>query len=493
MNYKMLGRFISMILAIETASMVPALMISLFHRESGSIVGFLVAMAAAGVVSALLYVLSRGAGSDFYAREGMVCVGVSWIVLCLFGCIPFIVSGAIPNFLNALFETVSGFTTTGSTVVPHPSELPRGILYWRSFSHWLGGMGVLVFLLALIPVSGRNEGYTLHILRAESPGPSVGKLVPKMRQTAKVLYLIYIAMTALNVIFLLIGRMSLFDSVCTAFGTAGTGGFGTLDDSIASFSPYIQNVCTVFMLLFGINFSIHYLVLLGRVRSVFRDEELRFYLLTVLGSVGLIVWNLLRNGVYGGVGETIRHAFFQVASIITTTGYSTTDYEALWPAFSKAILLILMAIGACAGSTGGGLKCSRIVMLFKIMKRNIGEVMHPQKVQTVRLSGKSVPEKIVANTNAYFAAYVFIATASFILVSLDGFALASPFGLTENLSAVLACFNNVGPGLGMIGPASNFAGFGILSKIVLIVDMLAGRLEIFPIIVLFSRKAWQRG
>ena len=493
MNYKMLGRFLSLILAIETASMVPALMISLFHRESGSIVGFLVAMAAAGVVSALLYVLSRGAGSDFYAREGMVCVGVSWIVLCLFGCLPFIVSGAIPNFLNALFETVSGFTTTGSTIIAHPSELPKGILYWRSFSHWLGGMGVLVFLLALIPVSGSNEGYTLHILRAESTGPSVGKLVPKMRQTAKVLYLVYIALTALNVIFLLLGRMSLLDAVCTAFGTAGTGGFGTMDDSIASFSPYIQNVCTVFMLLFGVNFSIHYLVLLGRVRSVFKDEELRFYLLTVLGSAGLIVWNLMQNGVYRGLGETIRHAFFQVASIITTTGYSTANFETDWPAFAQAILVILMAIGACAGSTGGGLKCSRVIMLFKIMKRNIGEVMHPQKVKTVRLSGKPVPEKILANTNAYFATYVLLMVISFFLVSLDSFALGSPFGFTENSTAVLSCFNNIGPGLGLIGPSSNFAGFGILSKIVLIVDMLAGRLEIFPIIVLFSRKAWQRG
>ena len=487
MNYKMLGRFISMILAIETVSMIPALTISIFLHETGSMIGFLVAMAAGGVASAILYVITRGAGSDFYAREGMVCVGVSWIVLCLLGCIPFIVSGAIPNFLDALFETVSGFTTTGSTIVPHPSELPKGILYWRSFSHWLGGMGVLVFLLALIPVSGRNEGYTLHILRAESPGPSVGKLVPKMRQTAKVLYLIYIALTALNVIFLLVGGMSLFDSVCTAFGTAGTGGFGTRDDSIAGFSPYIQIVCTVFMLLFGINFSVFYLILLGRVRSVFKDEELRFYLLTVFGSTGLIVWNLLRNNVYG-VGESIRHAIFQVASIITTTGYSTTDYEALWPSFSKALLLILMVIGACAGSTGGGLKCSRVVMLFKIMKRNIAEVMHPQKVKTVRLSGKPVSEKILANTNAYFATYVMIASASFILVSL-----ASPYGLTENLSAVLACFNNVGPGLGMIGPAANFSGIGAVSKCVLIVDMLAGRLEIFPIIILFSRQAWKRG
>ena len=493
MNYKMLGRFISLILFIETASMIPAFLISLFLRETRSLIAFLVAMAAAGVASALLFFLSRGAGTDFYAREGMVCVGVSWIVLCLFGCVPFIVSGAIPNFLDALFETVSGFTTTGSTVLARPSLLPKGILYWRSFSHWLGGMGVLVFLLALIPISGRNEGYTLHILRAESPGPSVGKLVPKMRQTAKVLYLIYVALTALDVIFLLCGGMSLFDSVCTAFGTAGTGGFGTKDDSIAGFSPYIQIVCTVFMLLFGVNFSIFYLILLGRLRSVFKDEELRFYLLTVIGSTGLIVWNLVKNGVYGGMGDTVRHAAFQVASIITTTGFSTTDYEQYWPAFSKAILLILMAIGACAGSTGGGLKCSRIVMLFKIMKRNVGEVLHPQKVKTVRLSGKPVSEKILANTNAYFAAYVLIAAASFLLVSLDGFALSSQYGLTENLSAVLACFNNVGPGLGMIGPASNFAGFGVLSKCVLIVDMLAGRLEIFPIIVLFSRQAWKRG
>ncbi|MBP5610704.1 MAG: TrkH family potassium uptake protein [Clostridia bacterium] len=488
MNYKMLGRFISMILAIETVSMIPALLISVFLHETASLIGFLVAMAAGGVIAAILYVLTRGAGSDFYAREGMVCVGVSWIVLCLLGCIPFVVSGAIPNFLDALFETVSGFTTTGSTIVPRPSLLPKGILYWRSFSHWLGGMGVLVFLLALIPVSGRNEGYTLHILRAESPGPSVGKLVPKMRQTAKVLYLIYIALTALNILFLLLGGMSLFDAVCTAFGTAGTGGFGTRDSSIADFSAYIQIVCTVFMLLFGVNFSVFYLVLLRRVRSVFKDEELRFYLLTVFGSVGLVVWNLLRHGVYGTVGETIRHAFFQVASIITTTGFSTTDYEALWPSFSKALLLILMVIGACAGSTGGGLKCSRVVMLLKVMKRNIAEVMHPQKIKTVRLSGKPVSEKILANTNAYFATYIFIAVASYTVVSL-----ASPYGLTENLSAVLACFNNVGPGLGEIGPAANFAGIGAVSKGVLIVDMLAGRLEIFPIIVLFSRQAWKRG
>ncbi len=492
MNYKMLGRFISMILAIETASMIPALLISLFCRESRPVIGFLVAMAAAGVASALLYLLTRGAGTDFYAREGMVCVGVSWIALCLFGCIPFVVSGAIPHFIDALFETVSGFTTTGSTIVPSPSSLPKGILYWRSFSHWLGGMGVLVFLLALVPVSGRNEGYTLHILRAESSGPSVGKLVPKMRQTATVLYLTYIALTILNFIFLLCGGMSPFDSVCTAFGTAGTGGFGTKDTSIMDFSPYIQIVCTVFMFLFGINFSMYYLILLKRVRSVFRDEELRFYVLTVFGSAGLIIWNLLRNNVYG-IGDSIRHAFFQVVSIITTTGFSTANFENDWPAFSQAILVILMAVGACAGSTGGGLKCSRVIMLFKIMKRNVGEVMHPQKVKTVRLSGKPVPEKILANTNAYFAAYILLMVASFFLVSFDSFLLGSPFGFTENSTAVLSCFNNIGPGLGKIGPSSNFSQFGILSKCVLIMDMLAGRLEIFPIIVLFSRKSWQRG
>lgn len=294
----------------------------------------------------------RGAKKSFFAKEGLVCVGLGWLIMSLLGCLPFFLSGAIPNYVDALFEMVSGFTTTGASILEQIEGLPYGILYWRSFSHWLGGMGVLVFLLA-IPMGGEGgSGFTMHLLRAESPGPNVGKLVPKMKQTAQILYILYIVLTVLNVIFLLIGGMPVFDAVCTAMGTAGTGGFGIKGDSIAGYSPYLQNVCTVFMLLFGVNFSCYYLLILRQVKSVFKDEELRMYLGVILGSILLIIWNL--RGFYDTLEETVRHAAFQVASIVTTTGYATTDFD-LWPGFSKAILLFLMVIGACAGSTGEAL------------------------------------------------------------------------------------------------------------------------------------------
>ena len=390
-------------------------------------------------------------------------------------------SREIPSYLDALFEIVSGFTTTGASILPEVESMSKGLLYWRSFSHWLGGMGVLVFLLAIIPAGGRGGGYTMHILRAESPGPNVGKLVPKMKDTAKILYLIYVLLTFLNVIFLLIGRMPVFDAVCTALGTAGTGGFGIRNDSIAGYSPYLQNVCTVFMLLFGVNFSCYYLLLMRKVKNVFRDEELRMYAGVVLGSIVLIVWNL--KGFYGTLGETVRHAAFQVASIVTTTGFATTDFD-LWPSFSKAILLSLMVIGACAGSTGGGLKCGRALLLLKSLRRNIRKVLHPQKVQIVRNNGQMVDEKVLENTNAYLAAYVVIVLLSFILISLDG------FSITTNISAVFACFNNIGPGFEAVGPTCIFAAYSPFSKLILIADMLAGRLEIFPILILFSRSTW---
>jgi trk system potassium uptake protein TrkH len=322
----------------------------------------------------------------------------------------------------------------------------------------------------------------MHLLRAESPGPDVGKLVPKMRNTATILYLLYIVLTVLNIIFLLVGGMPLFDALCTAFGTAGTGGFGIRNDSIASYSPYIQNVTTVFMALFGINFSCYYLLLLGQFKSVFKDEELRLYIGIILVAIALIVWNL--QGVYGTLEETIRHAAFQVSSIITTTGYATTDFD-LWPSFSKMILMALMMIGACAGSTGGGIKVARVLLLFKSLRRNIRQVLRPNSVQVIRSNGQVTDEKIVTNTNAYLAAYVIIMVVSVILISLDGF---SP---TTNISAVFACFNNIGPGLEAVGPTCNFSGFSDVSKIVLILDMLAGRLEIFPILVLLSRRTWR--
>ena len=482
MNVKMMGKFISQIIAIEAVFMIPALAISLFCGETAAVNGFLLTLGIMILVCAALYLGCRKAGKLFGAREGLVCVGFSWITMSLLGCLPFVFSGNIPSFIDAFFETVSGFTTTGASVVPSVEALDKGILYWRSFSHWLGGMGVLVFLLAIAPGS-KGTGFTMHLLRAESPGPDVGKLVPKMKQTATILYSIYVALTVLNVIFLLCGGMSLFESVCTAFGTAGTGGFGVKNDSLAGYSPYLQNVTTVFMALFGINFSIYYLLLLKEFRSVFKDEELRLYVGVIFVSILLIVLNI--RPLYDTLEETIRHAAFQVSSIITTTGYATTDFD-LWPSFSKTILLALMVIGASAGSTGGGIKCIRVLLLFKILRRNIRQILNPQKVMVVRNNGKAVDEKVLTNTNAYLAAYVVIIIISTLLVSLDG------FGFETNLSAVLACFNNIGPGMAAVGPTCNFAAYSVFSKIILSVNMLAGRLEIFPLLVLLSRSTWTR-
>lgn len=481
MNYRMMGKFISRILLVEAVFMIPALLISVFHKESAAVSGFLTGMVITVATSSVLYLICRKAKKGFYAREGLVCVGASWVVMSLLGCLPFYFSGEIPSFVDALFETVSGFTTTGASILPEVEPLSMGNLYWRSFTHWLGGMGVLVFVLAIGRGREKSDGYTMHLLRAESPGPKVEKLVPKMKDSAKILYFIYVFLTILNVVFLLIGGMPLFDSLCTAFGTAGTGGFGIKNDSIAGYSPYLQNVCTVFMLLFGVNFSCYYMLAIRQVKNVFKDEELRFYLGTVLASVLLIAWNV--RGLYGTLEETLRHAAFQVSSIITTTGFATADFD-LWPSFSRAILLGLMIVGACAGSTGGGFKCGRTLLLIKSLRRNVRQILHPQKVQVVRVNGQMVTEKVLDNTNAYLAAYAFIIVFSFIVISIDGF---SPM---TNFSAVLACFNNIGPGLESVGPTCNFGDYSLLSKSLLIVDMLAGRLEIFPILILFSRSTW---
>ncbi|MCI7131022.1 MAG: TrkH family potassium uptake protein [Lachnospiraceae bacterium] len=481
MNNKMIARFIGKILLVEAAFMLPACGISIYQHEEAAVQAFLITILLTVLMGGALVVTVRTEKKGFHAKEGLVCVGISWIVLGLFGALPFFLSGSIPNYVDALFEIVSGFTTTGASILPEVELLPMGILYWRSFSHWLGGMGVLVFLLAVSSGDERSKGFTMHILRAESPGPKVGKLVPRMKKTAEILYILYMILTVLNIIFLLIGGMPLFDSICTAFGTAGTGGFGIKNDSIAGYSPYLQNVCTVFMLLFGVNFSCYYMLLLRQVKSVFKDEELRLYLGVVFGSIVLIVWNL--RGFYGTLGETIRHAAFQVASIVTTTGFATTDFD-LWPAFSKAVLLCLMMLGACAGSTGGGFKCGRALLVLKGLRRSVRQIVHPGKVEVVRVNGRTVEEKVLENTNAYLAAYTLIIVASFFLVSVDG------FSVTTNLSAVLACFNNIGPGFEMVGPTCNFSGFSMFSKLVLIMDMLAGRLEIFPILILFSRTTW---
>lgn len=481
MNYKMIGRFIGNILLVEAVFMVAPLAISLFCGEDMAIIGFSASLCIILFLSLLLLVLCRGSRRGFKAKEGLVCVGISWIVMSILGSLPFFISREIPFYIDALFETVSGFTTTGSSILSDVEALSKSSLYWRSFTHWLGGMGVLVFVLAVGAFGESSKGFTMHLLRAESPGPQVGKLVPKMKKTAEILYLIYILLTILNIVFLLAGRMPLFDAVCTAFGTAGTGGFGIKNDSIAGYSPYIQDVCTVFMLLFGVNFSCYFLLLLRQFYSVFKDEELRLYFGIVVGSIVLITFNL--KGFYGTFEETVRHAAFQVASIVTTTGFATTDFD-LWPDFSKAIILGLMAIGACAGSTGGGFKCARVLIVVRSLRRNLRRAISPQKVQVVRINNHMIDEKVLENTNAYLAAYVLILFFSFIFVSMDR------FSVTTNFTAVLSCFNNIGPGLEAVGPTCNFGGFSWFSKLVLIVDMLAGRLEIFPILILFSRDTW---
>ena len=482
MNYKMIGRFLSRMIAVETVFLLPALFISLYHTEHTAVYAFLITLSIMVLVSGILLAVSRKSGVVFAAKEGLVCVCVSWIAISLLGCLPFVFSGEIPNFIDALFETVSGFTTTGASILSDVESLSNGLLYWRSFSHWLGGMGVLVFLLAIAPGEG-GKGFTMHLLRAESPGPDVGKLVPKMKSTAMILYILYIVLTVLNFIFLLVGGMDPLEAICTAYGTAGTGGFGVRNDSIAGYSPYIQNVCTVFMFLFGINFSCYYLLLLRQVKGVLKDEELRLYTGIVLIAIILIVLNV--RHLYPTLEETIRHSAFQVSSIITTTGFATTDFD-LWPSFSKGILLMLMVVGACAGSTGGGLKCARVLLLFKSLRRNISQVIHPKKVQVVRMGDRIVDETVLGNCNAYLAAYVIIIILSFLLISLDN------MSVTTNISAVLACFNNIGPGLDAVGPTCNFSAYSPLSKLVLIVDMLAGRLEIFPMLVFFSPSTWRK-
>lgn len=483
MNWKMVWRIIAYILSVEAALMVPPLLISAAYQEHAAVYGYLVSIPVILAVSGLLFLLTRNVRRGFYAKEGLITTGLSWLIMSALGCLPFYFSGEITGYVNCLFEMVSGFTTTGSSILTNVEAMSKGLLWWRSFSHWVGGMGVLVFLMAIVPLGGRNQGFTLHILRAESPGPSVGKMTPRMRQTASILYRIYIVLTVLNILFLLAGGMDWFEACCHAFGTAGTGGFGIMNDSYASYSPYLQNVTTVFMLLFSVNFSIYYLILLRRFTDVFGDEELRMFVIIVLGSIGLLVLSVYP--MYQTMEEAVRHSAFTVSTIISTTGYATTDFN-LWPPFAKAVLLFLMCIGACAGSTGGGLKVIRVVLLGKIFRRNLHQSQYPEEISAVRFNGRRVDEQVVRNTASYLIVYAAIAMVSFLLISIDGFSVET------NLSAVLATFNNIGPGLDAVGPTANFSAYSDMSKIVMIFDMLAGRLEIYPIMVLLSRRTWQR-
>lgn len=461
--------------------LIPPIIVSLVYKEFDNIICFIIPLLVVFVLG-LILTFKKPKNTTIYAREGFVIVGLSWILISLFGAIPFVISKTIPSYLDAFFETVSGFTTTGSTIMTDIESSflgAHGLLFWRSFTHWIGGMGVLVFILAFMP----NDGETFYIMKAESPGPQVGKLVSKVKLTARILYFIYIGLTLLEIVILFAGRMPLFDSIVTTFGTAGTGGFGIKNNSIAGYNDFCQVVIGIFMLLFGTNFNLFYLLLIGKIKQALKSEELYCYLGFVIFSIAAITINLALTTDLA-FGTIFKDSFFTVSSIITTTGFSNSPFET-WPQFSQTILFLLMFVGACAGSTGGGIKVSRIVILFKSAKREIKKLIHPSSVSNIRFERQKVEEDVVRGINSFFALYMLIFVSCFLMLSLD------KYDFLTNISAVAACINNIGPGLGnVIGSAGNFSGFSALSKLVLVFAMLVGRLEIYPIIMIFNHRAW---
>ncbi|WP_417079865.1 TrkH family potassium uptake protein [Hominenteromicrobium sp.] len=483
MNVKSISRTVGLILLITGIFQLFPLLIAVIDHEPRNILAYIESLCLILLVGSALLLFSRGGNRMFSAQEGFAATGLSWIFMSAFGALPFFLSGQIPSYVDAFFEMVSGFTTTGASILTDVEALSRCNLFWRSFSHWLGGMGVLVVLLAVVPGARKNGGTGIYLMRAESPGPSVDKLTPHLRQTAMILYGIYILLTALCIVCLLLGGMPVFDSFCIAFGTAGTGGFAIKNSSMGGYSCFLQTVVTVFMFLFGVNFSLYYMLLLRKFKAVFKNEELRLYFGIAAGSVVLIAINISR--MYNTVYEAVHHAAFQVVSIMTTTGYGTVDFEQ-WPAFSKAILLSLMFIGASAGSTGGGLKVSRVLLLMKSIRRTIRKALHPRRVQPVYMDGRAVSEEVCDNVNAYLAIYCVILVLSFAIISVDGFSIGT------NFSAVASCFNNIGPGFELVGATQNFSIYSDLSKIILSLDMLLGRLEIFPLLLLLSPDTWSR-
>ena len=483
MNVKSISRTVGLILLITGIFQLFPLLIAVIDHEPKNVLAYIESLCLILLVGSALLLFSRGGNRMFSAQEGFAATGLSWIFMSAFGALPFFLSGQIPSYVDAFFEMVSGFTTTGASILTDVEALSRCNLFWRSFSHWLGGMGVLVFLLAVVPGARKNGGTGIYLMRAESPGPSVDKLTPHLRQTAMILYGIYILLTALCIVCLLLGGMPVFDSFCIAFGTAGTGGFAIKNSSMGGYSYFLQTVVTVFMFLFGVNFSLYYMLLLRKFKAVFKNEELRLYFGIAAGSVVLIAINISR--MYNTVYEAVHHAAFQVVSIMTTTGYGTVDFEQ-WPAFSKAILLSLMFIGASAGSTGGGLKVSRVLLLMKSIRRTIRKALHPRRVQPVYMDGRAVSEEVCDNVNAYLAIYCVILVLSFAIISVDGFSIGT------NFSAVASCFNNIGPDFELVGATQNFSIYSDLSKIVLSLDMLLGRLEIFPLLLLLSPDTWSR-
>ena len=480
MNYRMIVRLLCSVLRIVAAFMIPAALISLYYHETPSLYAFLITIGIMLALSCITF-LWRPKKKTYYPREGFVMAALSWVIMSLLGALPFVLSGAIPHFVDALFETTSGFTTTGASILTTFDGLGHGILYWRSFTHWLGGMGVLVFLLSLESISA-GAGDSIHIMRAESPGPQVNKLVPHTLSSARILYIIYIGMTLLMFVLLLLGGENVEESITTAMGTAGTGGFAITGDSMMAKTPYVQWVVGIFMMLFGVNFGIYYLVLQRSWKKILHNEELLTYLGIFIVATAAITFYVYPQY---GLTDGIRHSFFQVSSIATSTGFASADFNA-WPQFTRTLLVMLMLSGACAGSTGGGFKISRVLIILKSLRHEIRRILHPNTISSVHMDGDKVSRETVNNTYAYLVAYCLIIVVTVLLLSID------TFTFEENVTATVACLNNIGPGLGAVGPAGNYAGYSVFSKLLLTFNMLLGRLEIFPFLILFVPGVWKK-
>lgn len=477
MNYRTILYILGKVMIFLSFFLLLPCIVALIYKESAGI--YFIATSVVCVIIGLLLSWRKPEDKGFYAREGFVVVALSWIAMSFFGAIPFYASGEIPSMVDAMFEMVSGFTTTGASILPRVEDLSKCMLFWRSFSHWIGGMGVIVFIMAILPMAGASN---MHLLRAESSGSNVGKLVPKMKETAAILYGIYIAMTVIMIIALAIADMPLFENVCISFGTAGTGGFGLLSDSAASYTAAQQWIITIFMFLFGVNFSFYYLIIFRKFGQAFKLEEVRWYLITYLTVVVLIVVNIVK--LVGNTADAVRHSAFQTASLMTTTGFSTVDYD-MWPEFSKGLLLLVMFTGACAGSTAGGIKISRFVIVAKGIAKELKKLIHPQRVKITKMDGKALSDESIKSVSMYFLIYMVIYIVSMLIVSFDN------FGFETNFTSVAATLNNIGPGLADAGPTESFAAFSPLSKIVFIFDMLVGRLEIYPMLLLFMPSTWK--
>ena len=479
MNYLMVLKVLGNVIKYEALVMILPLIVSVYYGggDTNSFIVTIIIMLIIGVFMSLINPKKK----TFYAKDGFLAVAICWVAISIFGALPFYISGSIPSFVDCIFETVSGFTTTGATILQEVQSLPKGILFWRSFTHWIGGMGILIFTLALMPSIGGN---TIHLLRAESPGPSPGKVVPRIKQTAKIMYLIYLVMTIIQIVLLLFAGLDFYDALIHAFGTAGTGGFSSMNSSVGAYeNVYVEVIITVFMLLFGVNFTVYFHLITGNIKQAFKNEEVKYYFLIVFAAMIIIAFNI--KGLNGNsLATSFRQSSFQVASIVTTTGYATTNFD-LWPTLSKSILALLMLTGCCAGSTGGGIKTVRIVLLFKAIKRNINKIIHPRMVNSVKLDGKVVDDKIISEVGIFIFAYMAIIVVAVIIVSIDGMDLES------TVTSVFATMGNIGPGFKVVGPIGNFSSFSSLSKIVFSFCMLAGRLEIYPMLLILRSSMWK--